>query len=71
MFFSTGINCEMEIDECESNPCENGATCHDLVGLYTCDCVQGFDGSECEVNINECESHPCQNGGICHDLIDR
>uniref|UniRef100_A0A673H5Q3 Protein crumbs homolog 2-like n=1 Tax=Sinocyclocheilus rhinocerous TaxID=307959 RepID=A0A673H5Q3_9TELE len=62
-----GVNCEMEIDECESNPCQNGATCHDVVGLYTCDCVQGFEGDNCELDIDECADTPCENDGECFE----
>jgi len=37
-----------DIDECDSNPCQNGATCNDLVGEYRCDCVNGTTGVQCE-----------------------
>ena len=43
-----------DINECVSNPCENGGTCQDAVNHYTCDCVTGYTGEECEtgrVNI--------------------
>ena len=36
----TGETCDTEIDECESNPCFNGAACEDLVGNYTCHCPE-------------------------------
>ena len=32
--FLKGKNCETEIDECESNPCQNDAACFDLVNGY-------------------------------------
>ena len=38
----------VDIDECASSPCENGATCTDAVNSYTCDCVAGFVGKNCE-----------------------
>ena len=37
-----------DIDECSSNPCENGGTCTDAVNMYTCSCPAGFNGSNCE-----------------------
>ncbi|XP_039362428.1 protein crumbs homolog 2 isoform X5 [Mauremys reevesii] len=66
----TGVNCDAEIDECDSGPCQNGGTCTDHIGFYTCTCAPGYEGIQCEVDINECASQPCINGGICHDLVD-
>lgn len=50
---TTGKNCEIDINECDSNPCYNGL-CTDHVGYYTCGCEDGFEGPRCEININEC-----------------
>lgn len=66
-----GINCEVEIDECEVQPCQNGATCRDHVATYTCECMAGFQGQDCEVNIDECASMPCLNEGKCVDGVNR
>ena len=38
----------IDIDECSSNPCMNGATCTDAVNSYTCACVAGYTGTHCE-----------------------
>ncbi|KAK5607475.1 hypothetical protein CRENBAI_021223 [Crenichthys baileyi] len=62
-----GENCSINIDECESEPCQNGGACEDKINGYACVCAVGFLGELCEVNINECESQPCQNGGWCED----
>ena len=65
-----GKNCDVNIDECEQNPCLNGAACVDLINDYQCDCPTGFEGKNCETNIDDCAENPCFNGGICHDGID-
>nr|XP_008251911.3 coagulation factor X isoform X1 [Oryctolagus cuniculus] len=36
-------------DQCESNPCQNQGTCKDGLGMYTCSCVEGYEGQDCEL----------------------
>ena len=38
----------VDINECSSSPCMNGATCTDAVNSYTCACVAGYIGTHCE-----------------------
>ena len=43
----------LDIDECElTELCQNGGTCNNMDGSYTCDCVSGFTGQHCENGIN-------------------
>ena len=58
-----------DINECNSQPCLNNATCLDRVESYSCLCIPGFSGDNCEVNIDECGSNPCLNGATCKDGI--
>ena len=39
-----------DIDECASNPCQNGGTCADDVNRYDCTCEAGYTGSDCETS---------------------
>lgn len=36
----TGSYCEEQVDECIPNPCQNGATCTDYLGGYSCEVSQ-------------------------------
>lgn len=63
-----GNTCE-EINECGSNPCENGGTCTDLINDFSCVCAPGYTGDTCMINIDECDPTPCLNGGTCTDHI--
>ena len=36
-----------DIDECNSAPCQNGATCVDHVNRYSCSCAAGYAGTNC------------------------
>ena len=39
----------VDINECSSSPCDNGATCSDAIDGYTCACVAGYTGTHCEI----------------------
>ena len=70
-FTGNGKNCT-NIDDCASSkaycnnndttstetcpPCQNNATCHDMILTFNCTCLPGFDGQFCGHNIDECNS---------------
>lgn len=39
-----GLYCEEEYNECLSAPCQNYATCRDLINAYECVCTPQFQG---------------------------
>ena len=39
----------VDIDECLSGHCQNGATCKDGVNSYTCNCAAGYTGQNCSI----------------------
>ena len=55
------------INNCASNPCNNGAKCTSLKDDYTCLCKPGFKGRDCEIEVIECLSNPCHENAVCVD----
>ena len=41
----------LEAGDCDSNLCENGGTCVDLVYSFGCRCVNGYAGDFCSESI--------------------
>lgn len=39
---------DLDIDECQSNPCRNGATCVDGINTFICLCLPSYVGALCE-----------------------
>ena len=37
-----------DINECDSNPCQHGATCVNDVNRFQCTCMPGYSGALCE-----------------------
>ncbi len=77
-----GDNCEVDIDECGSDPCLNGATCQDGPNGYRCRCLPGYEGAHCQIDVSVCRHHyqderkgnssfgnhpTCRNGARCVD----
>lgn len=57
-----------EINECDSNPCENNAVCTDLFDEWQCFCLDGWYGLTCQNDIIDCASQPCRNGATCTEV---
>ena len=57
----TGERCEVNIDDCGFNLCQNGATCVDGIGSYECACPPEYTGRFCSEDVDECAVHQ----GIC------
>lgn len=68
----------VDVDECASNPCQNGGTCSQGLGTnqYSCTCAFGFgrvpggDSGNCEVAFGFCVSNGLEvcTGGACKSI---
>ncbi|XP_035676172.1 uncharacterized protein LOC118415585 [Branchiostoma floridae] len=54
----------IDIDECQSNPCQNGGTCINMENAYRCQCPEQYKGKNCDTERN-CYNFPCHLGGTC------
>ncbi|XP_066275649.1 fibropellin-1-like [Branchiostoma lanceolatum] len=69
MDLSLDVRSLIDVDECISAPCQNGATCQDEVNSFTCQCAPGYAGTLCETDEDECISASCQNDATCQDGV--
>lgn len=60
-----GVYCELDINECESSPCLNGAICIDQMAEFTCACAMRFTGTFCEDELMVCTQSKCKNDALC------
>jgi hypothetical protein len=73
----SGALCANDMDECNSKPCANQASCTDSntkatvpIDSYHCSCVRGYVGKTCNEDIDDCESSPCKaSNTVCKDRI--
>nr|XP_046226989.1 cubilin [Scatophagus argus] len=66
----TALELTVQRVSCNSNPCQNGGTCLNLVNSYHCVCPSNWAGPNCATDVNECQvysgtSQGCQNGATC------
>ena len=61
----TGPTCDILVDKCQSNPCQNSATCVSGSTGYLCHCLYPWSGTHCEIDTDPCYPNPCLYGGTC------
>lgn len=47
--------CQIDIDECASTPCQNGAKCYDRPNGFECRCAEGKGSCTKTLFANSCE----------------
>ena len=38
----------LDVDECNSSPCQNNGSCLERVNGFECGCMSGYTGEKCE-----------------------
>ena len=52
-----GDRCDEDVDECASNPCNNGGTCTDFYLFYQCSCPEGSTFITITKSFNSCDRY--------------
>lgn len=69
-----GILCEIKVNLCRKNPCQNGGQCVHAPRRksgFRCRCKTPFHGRLCEQQRNACSARPCQARGRCIPDVSR
>ncbi|KAG8440667.1 hypothetical protein GDO86_006422 [Hymenochirus boettgeri] len=61
-----GDFCNIDIDECHSSPCVNGATCVDGIDSFKCLCLPSYGGDLCQIDLEVCEEGWTKFQGHCY-----
>ena len=68
----SGNYCDVNVDGCAAQPCENGGVCHDSSPGYFCDCSQtDYLGTNCQLAAEDCSdgASSCGSGSAtCKQL---
>ena len=51
----------VDVNECESDPCQNGGHCSDHLNAFSCACVSNYHGLLCE-SYDPCINNTCVYG---------
>ncbi|KAI3368916.1 hypothetical protein L3Q82_025886, partial [Scortum barcoo] len=60
-----------DIDDCQSNPCQNGGTCIDEINSFVCLCLPSYGGATCEKDTEGCEHTWRKFHGHCYRYFTR
>uniref|UniRef100_A0A9J8D516 Neurocan core protein n=2 Tax=Cyprinus carpio TaxID=7962 RepID=A0A9J8D516_CYPCA len=60
-----------DIDDCQSNPCQNGGTCIDEINSFVCLCLPSYGGATCEKDTEGCEHNWRKFHGHCYRYFTR
>jgi len=55
-----GTDCDVDINECDSNPCFHG-NCTDEVNGFSCVCDDGYEGVQCQTGMLNSIIMQCQH----------
>ena len=50
--FNASVALVSDLNECDSDPCQNGGDCHNGDNTYTCSCTAGYSGDDCEIGAD-------------------
>ncbi|KAM7410216.1 hypothetical protein PAMA_001592 [Pampus argenteus] len=62
---------QAHIDDCQSNPCQNGGTCIDEINSFVCLCLPSYGGAACEKDTEGCEHTWRKFHGHCYRYFSR